>query len=68
MQSLAAMGWLRQVEATRGYELTERLFRLTGSRWSVEQLGEIAQPYLEELTRATGEGTSVGAWIHGSVT
>jgi DNA-binding IclR family transcriptional regulator len=68
LQSLAAMGWLRQVEATRGYELTEKLFRITGSRWSVEQLGEIAQPFLEELTRATGEGTSVAAWIHGTVT
>jgi len=68
MQSLAAMGWLRQVESSRGYELTEKLFRLTGNRWSVEQLGEIAQPYLEELTRATGEGTSVGAWIHGTIT
>jgi DNA-binding IclR family transcriptional regulator len=67
MQSLATMGWLRQVETTRGYELTEKLFRLTGSRWSVEQLGEIAQPFLEELTRATGEGTSVATWIHGSV-
>jgi DNA-binding IclR family transcriptional regulator len=68
MQSLAAMGWLRQVEVTRGYELTEKLFRLTGSRWSVEQLGEIAQPFLDELTRATGEGTSVAAWVRGSVT
>lgn len=68
MQSLTSMGWLRQVESTRGYELTEKLFRLTGSRWSVEQLGDIAQPFLEELTRVTGEGTSVAAWIHGTVT
>lgn len=68
LQSLTAMGWLRQVDTTRGYELTERLFRLTGSRWSVEQLGDIAQPFLEELTRATGEGSSVAAWIRGIVT
>ena len=68
MQSLVAMDWLRQVESTRGYELTEKLFRLTGSRWSVEQLGEIALPFLDELTRSTGEGTSVAAWIRGTVT
>jgi DNA-binding IclR family transcriptional regulator len=35
--------------------------------WSVEQLGEIAQPFLEELTRATGEGTSVAGWFAGAV-
>jgi DNA-binding IclR family transcriptional regulator len=68
MQSLSASGWLRQVEPSRGYELTEKIFRLTGSRWSVEQLGEVAQPFLEELTRLTGEGTSVAAWIRGTVT
>mgnify|MGYP003481640531 FL=1 len=68
MQSLVAMDWLRQVEPTRGYELSEKLFRLTGSRWSVEQLGEIALPFLDELTRSTGEGTSVAAWIRGTVT
>ncbi len=68
MRSLASMGWLRQVDPSRGYELTEKLFRLTGSRWSVEQLGEIAKPFLEELTRRTGEGTSVAAWIRGTVT
>lgn len=68
MQSLSASGWLRQVEPSRGYELTEKIFRLTGSRWSVEQLGEVATPFLEELTRLTGEGTSVAAWVRGSVT
>ncbi len=68
MQTLVSAAYLRQDPATRGYELTPKLYQLTGRMWSAEQLGEIAQPFLEELTRATGEGTSVAAWINGSVT
>lgn len=67
MQSLVGAGYLRQDTTTRGYELTPKLYQLTGRMWNAEQLGEIAQPFLEELTRATGEGTSVAAWINGGV-
>jgi DNA-binding IclR family transcriptional regulator len=68
MQTLVGTGYLRQESASRGYELTAKLYQLTGRLWSAAQLGEIAQPFLEELTRATGEGTSVAAWIDGAVT
>ncbi|MGQ0545040.1 MAG: IclR family transcriptional regulator [Betaproteobacteria bacterium] len=67
MQTLVSAGYLRQEPATRGYELTPKLYQLTGRLWSVEQLGELAQPFLEELTRATGEGTSVAGWFDGRV-
>ena len=67
MQTLVSAGYLRQEKSTRGYELTPKLYQLTGRMWSVEQLGEIAQPYLEELTKATGEGTSVATWVNGAV-
>jgi DNA-binding IclR family transcriptional regulator len=67
MQTLVSAGYLRQEKGTRGYELTAKLYRLTGRVWSIEQLGEMAQPFLEELTRATGEGTSVATWIDGAV-
>lgn len=67
MQTLVSAGYLRQEKATRGYELTPKLYQLTGRMWSVEQLGEIAQPFLEELTRATGEGTSVATWVDGAI-
>jgi DNA-binding IclR family transcriptional regulator len=67
MQSLVSAGYLRQEKATRGYELTPKLYQLTGRLWSAEQLGELAQPFLEELTGLTGEGTSVAAWIDGGV-
>lgn len=68
MQSLVSLGYLRQDESSRGYELTQKLNQLTGRLWTAEQLGAIAQPFLEDLSRATGEGTSVAAWISGIVT
>jgi DNA-binding IclR family transcriptional regulator len=68
MQTLVGLGWLRQEEDRRSYALTARLHQLTGRRWSAAQIGELAQPYLEQLTRETGEGTSVAAWIDGTVT
>jgi DNA-binding IclR family transcriptional regulator len=68
MQTLVSAGYLRQEKATRGYELTPKLYQLTGRMWSAEQLREIGQPYLEELMRATGEGTSFAAWLNGGIT
>ena len=67
MQTLVSAGYLRQEPASRGYELTPKLYQLTGRTWSPEQLGELAQPFLEELTRGTGEGTSVAGWFDGQV-
>lgn len=67
MQTLVSAGYLRQDPDTRGYELTARLYALTGRLWSAAQLAEIAQPLLEQLTRATGEGTSVATWVGGVV-
>jgi IclR family acetate operon transcriptional repressor len=68
LQTLAADGWLRQDPASKRYELAAKLFRLTGRVWTPEQLGEIAQPFLAELTRRTGEGSSFAAWRDGAVT
>lgn len=67
MQTLVSAGYLRQEKASRGYELTPKLYQLAGRLWSIEQLGEMAQPYLEELTRATGEGTSLAVWLNGTI-
>jgi DNA-binding IclR family transcriptional regulator len=68
MQTLVSAGYLRQEKATRGYELTPKLYQLTGRLWSTEQLRDLAQPFLEDLMRATGEGTSFAAWLNGEVT
>jgi DNA-binding IclR family transcriptional regulator len=67
MQTLVSAGYLRQEKSTRGYELTPKLYQLTGRLWSVEQLADLAQPYLEELTQSTGEGTSVAVWVNGTI-
>ena len=68
MQTLVALGWLRQDDTTRCYTLSARPYQLTGRKWSVAQIGDLAQPLLERLTRETGEGSSVAAWIDGIVT
>lgn len=68
LQTLVGLGYLRQDPTTRGYELTAKLFQLTGRTWSPEQLGSIAQPVLAELTRLTGEGSSLAAYHDGVVT
>lgn len=68
LQTLVGVGYLRQDPATRAYELSAKLFHLTGRTWTREQLGEIAQPFVAELTRITGEGASLAAYRDGAVT
>lgn len=68
LQSLVSLGYLRQDADTRGYELSAKPFQLTGRTWSPEQLAAIAQPYLAELTRRSGEGSSFSVYRDGAVT
>lgn len=68
LQTLVGVGYLRQDASSRGYELAAKLFHLTGRTWTPEQLGEIAQPFVAELTRATGEGASLAAYRDGAIT
>ena len=68
MQTLVSFGYLRQDPATRGYELTAKLFRLTARSWTPEQIGRIAEPFAAELTSLTGESSSVAAYHNGEVT
>jgi len=59
LRALVDFGYLVQDGDTRTYTLASKLFRLTGRTWTKEQLAEIAIPYLDELSRLTGEGTSL---------
>jgi DNA-binding IclR family transcriptional regulator len=68
LQTLVSLGYLRQDAETRGYELSAKPFQLTGRTWSPEQLASIAQPYLAELTRRSGEGSSFSVYRDGAVT
>ncbi|HEX6721097.1 MAG TPA: IclR family transcriptional regulator [Burkholderiaceae bacterium] len=65
LQALVRAGYLQQDEATRNYTPAARLHRLSGPNWSLEQLGAMARPALETLTRSTGEGSSIAVW-HGA--
>ena len=67
LQSLVGVGYVRQDKKSRGYELTSKLFELTGRIWTPEQLGEIGQPFVADLTRMSGEGASMAAYRDGIV-
>jgi DNA-binding IclR family transcriptional regulator len=68
LRALVEFGYLLQDGRARTYTLAPKLFRLTGSTWTREQLAEIAMPYLDELSRRTGEGTSLAVLRDGVVT
>lgn len=68
LKALVEFGYLVQVPETHSYSLSSKLFRLTQRTWTVEQLAEIATPFLEELGKLTGEGTSLAVWRNGQVT
>ena len=68
LQTLVGLGYLRQDTGTRAYELTAKLFQLTGRTWTPEQIGVIAEPILAELTLATGEASSLAAYRDGAIT
>ncbi len=59
LRALVEFGYLVQDGDARTYALAPKLFRLTEYTWSKEQLAEIAMPFLDELSRRTGEGTSL---------
>jgi IclR family acetate operon transcriptional repressor len=67
LQALVGFGYLHQDPQTRGYMLAAKLFQLTGRTWTPEQLGEIAHPIVAELTRQTGEGSSVAIYHDSTV-
>ncbi len=68
LRALVEFGYLVQDGGARPYRLGPKLFRLTGRTWTKEQLAEIAMPYLDDLSRRTGEGTSLAVLRDGVVT
>jgi DNA-binding IclR family transcriptional regulator len=68
LRALVEFGYLVQDSGARTYTLAPKLFRLTGRTWTKEQLAEIAMPFLDELSRRTGEGTSLAVLRDGVVT
>ena len=68
LRALVEFGYLIQDGDTRTYTLAPKLFRLTGNTWTQEQLAEIAMPFLDDLSRRTGEGSSLAVLRDGVVT
>jgi DNA-binding IclR family transcriptional regulator len=68
LRALVDFGYLVQDGCARTYMLSPKLFHLTGSVWTREQLAEIAMPFLDALSRRTGEGTSLAVLRDGVVT
>ncbi len=68
LRALVEFDYLIQDGNARTYTLAPKLFRLTKRSWSKEQLAEIAMPFLDELSRRTGEGTSLAVLRDGVVT
>jgi len=68
LRALVEFGYLVQDGDVRTYTLAPKLFRLTRSTWTTEQLAEIAKKYLDDLSSRTGEGTSLAVLRDGVVT
>jgi DNA-binding IclR family transcriptional regulator len=68
LRALVEFGYLIQDGGARAYALSPKLFRLTGSAWTKEQLAEIAMPFLDALSRRTGEGASLAVLRDGVAT
>ena len=67
LKALVEFGYLVQVPETHIYSLSSKLFRLTRRSWSVEQLADIAAPFLEKLGSLTGESSSLAVFRDGQV-
>jgi DNA-binding IclR family transcriptional regulator len=68
LRALVSFGYLLQDDDARTYTLAPRLFQLTRRSLTKEQLAELATPFLGELSRLTGEGTSLAVLRDGVVT
>jgi len=67
LRALVEFGYLVQDGNAQPYRLAPKLFRLTGRQWTAEQLAEAGRPFLHELSRRTGEGTSLAMLCDGEV-
>jgi DNA-binding IclR family transcriptional regulator len=68
LRALVEFGYLSQDGDARSYALASKLFRLTRSPWTMEQLAEVAKTYLDDLSSRTGEGASLAVLRDGVVT
>lgn len=58
--TLQHMGYIRQNESTKRYELTPKVLELGFSYLNTLQITEVARPYLERLRNETGGSAHIG--------
>ena len=68
LRSLIEFGYLARDGEARPYKLGPKLCRLTRNTWTQAQLAEMSISFLDELSRLTGEGTSLAVLREGFVT
>jgi DNA-binding IclR family transcriptional regulator len=68
LRALIEFGYVVRDADARTYTLAHKLFRLTETPWTREQLAGIGMPFLDELSRRTGEGTSLAVLRDGVAT
>ena len=68
MQTLTQLGYLRQDEVSRTYELGEKALHLTGRVLSTSRIAELALPLLKEICTETGESAAVARLLDDQVT
>ncbi len=68
MQTLMRLGYLRQDEESRTYELGEKAARLSRRGLSTSRIAELSLPLLKEICTATGESATIAALLEDQVT
>jgi PcaR/PcaU/PobR family beta-ketoadipate pathway transcriptional regulator len=59
VHTLESLGLVRKHEVTRRYQLTPRVMQIACNYLAADALVEVATPFLSELTRTTGETSSL---------
>ena len=67
VQTLVALGYVRQVRDTKRYRIGRPLFTLAAAALDEVEMVSLATPILEQLSAGTGESGHFGVWSGGSV-
>lgn len=68
MQTLIQLGYLRQDDENRTYELGDKAFLLSRRTLSTGRIAELSLPLLKEICGETGESATVAALVERQVT
>lgn len=67
VKTLETQGYVSQRKSGGEYRLGNRVFRLAGAAWDADDIGVLAEPFLEDLTLKTGETSNLAISDRGQV-